>query len=146
MMAAAAPARFDVGRFLGANDFWAAVDFEPVPTRYRQAARDYLRHGVVPAAPLRLLLEGDIACVPAFKGDLPGLVALTEWVRELPASCWGNPDQVQCWAAHVSTRRNTLAALAEMDSREQAKRLQQPKHQHDDDDDSCDALECRVHR
>lgn len=140
--------RFDVGRFLASSDFWAAVDFDAVPTRYRQAARDYLRHGVVPAGPLRLLLEGDLSCVLGFRDDLPGLLALCDWLHELPASCWGNPDQVQCWAAHVSTRKTTLALLAEMDAsaeaREKAEGAEQPKNQRNDNDDARDGLEGRI--
>lgn len=121
--------RFDVRRFLASHDFWSTVDFDAVPERYRQAARDYLRHGVVPTGPLRLLLEGDLACVMGFRDDLPGLMALADWLHELPASCWGNPDQVQCWAGHVSTRRTTLAALADMDAaaRQKPESAQQPK-------------------
>jgi hypothetical protein len=121
-----AAVRFDVRRFLATHEFWAAVDFERVPERYRQAARDYLRHGVVPDGPLRLLLEGDLACVLGFRDDLPGLMSLADWLHELPASCWGNPDQVQVWAAHVSTRRTTLAALAEIDAREKPEHAEQP--------------------
>jgi hypothetical protein len=143
-----APVRFDVARFLAANEFWAAVDFERVPARYRQAARDYLRHGIVPDGPLRLLLEGDVSCVQAFRHDLLGLSALADWLHELPASCWGNRDQVQCWSTFVSTRRTQLAALADMDAdaRQQAERLQQPEDQHDDHDHARDALERRVDR
>ena len=96
------PVGFDVRRFLMSHDFWSALDFTSVPEPYRAPLRDYFRRGVLPPAPLRTLLEGDVAAVRGFRDDLPGLLALTEWMSELPGCCWGSADQVQHWAASVA--------------------------------------------
>lgn len=96
-----APIRFDVCRFLALNEFWASLDFRRVPERYREPLRGYFRHGILPDRPLRLLLEGSIDAIGLFRDDLPGLLEVADWMREVPGSCWGSPDQVQLWITYA---------------------------------------------
>ena len=100
--------RFDVVDFLTTHGLSAAIDFSDAPAHYRQALRDFVRRGVVPARPLLTLLEGDVSAVRAFRDDLPGLLALSDWLHhQLLANCWGSRDQVQLWASSAQRSPET---------------------------------------
>jgi hypothetical protein len=109
-MGAVLPVRFDVTRFLASHDFWAALDFSALPDRYRQPLRDYLARGVLPDRPLLLLIEGNIAAIGLFRGDLDGLLEVADWLGALPGCCWGTRDQVQLWASFAQRRADAQVA------------------------------------
>jgi hypothetical protein len=106
-------ARFDVGRYLAAAGDVDTADLGALPARYQPAMRDYLGRGILPAAPLRRLLEGDALAVRLFADDLPGFAELGAWVATmLPAACWGSPDQVQLWVVYVRRARGRVMLAA----------------------------------
>jgi hypothetical protein len=104
------PVRFDVAKFLAFHLRGERLDLARVPEAYRLQVQQYLAHGVMPARPLRLLLEGNPEAIGLFRDDLPALLALSDWMHgELPCACWGSPDQVQSWL--VFARRNALRII-----------------------------------
>ena len=92
------------------------MPLDHLPERYREPMRDYLGQGVLPEAPLRLLLEGNVAAIPLFRDDRAGLFAVADWLAEhLTACSWGSRDQVQLWCVYVRRARGR-AMLALMES------------------------------
>jgi hypothetical protein len=102
------------GGLLGLVD---RLPIDELPARYRAPLRAYLEHGIVPEAPLRMLLEGDLgsAIDRAPPAGLLDVCAVSRWLREhLPASCHGCRDQVQLWIVYVRRARGR-ALLASFD-------------------------------
>jgi hypothetical protein len=89
-----------------------------LPERYRAPMRAYLGQGVAPAAPLRQLLEHDVA--GAMPASLDGAAMLERlqvfrWINDhLPAACYGCRDQVNLWIVYVRRARGR-ALLAMME-------------------------------
>jgi hypothetical protein len=107
--------RFDVARYLATAGDADTAELGALPERYRAEMRGYLGRGVLPAAPLRRLLEGDPLAVRLFADDLPGFAALVEWIASmLPAACWGSEAQVGLWTLYVRRARGR-ALLASME-------------------------------
>lgn len=105
MTQALRPLRFDLAKVFANANYGDAVDYAGVPERYVQCLRDYLLHGILPPPALRAVLEGKLDAVLCFRRDLPGLLAIVEWLRGSVAGvCWGSPDQVQYWCAFARQR------------------------------------------
>jgi hypothetical protein len=105
------PIRYDVDRFIACYGYAAQVDLGQVPEPYRKALRQYLVQGVLPERRLRALLEGNVSAIGLFRGELPTLLTLADLLQDqLPAACWGSPDQVQHWItfARRSAQREAM--------------------------------------
>lgn len=104
------------------------VDHVPLPwlpELFREPMRRYLADGVLPGAPLRQLLEHDVAAALPATLDAPAMLvrlAAFRWINEhLPASCYGCRDQVNLWIVYVRRARGrALLASMEKDAAEGA--------------------------
>ena len=92
-----------------------AVSFEGLPAAYRTPLRRYIREGVLPAPPVRAVLEGKLPVAIALdRGATMDLCKLAEWVEQsAPASCHGSRAQVQLWMVYMRRARGQqlLASL-----------------------------------
>jgi len=78
-----------------------------LPEPYREPMRLYLGRGVLPGAPLRQLLEHDVArAMPRDETAMLEPLRAFRWIVEhLPPECHGCRDQVQLWVVYVRRAR-----------------------------------------
>lgn len=99
------PVRYDIAAVFANADYGSSVSFDGVPERYLTPLREYLAKGILPPPALRAVLEGRLESVRTFRSDLPGLLAIVDWLHAHVAGvCWGTPDQVQYWCAFARQR------------------------------------------